>query len=218
MHKRKPEAFALREKGLNYNDISRSLGVSKSTLSLWFSKNEQFLAIRDKNIAKNRRESADRMVQTNLTRQASMVEKCKQTKKEAVLEFEEHKANPLFYTSLALYWGEGDKRSKYNVRIANIDPGLVKIFSLFLEKILKVDKTRIKAGLLIYPDLDDNICQEYWSKNIGLDRANFYKTMVLPGGKKRSKLNYGVCSLGISSGYLKQKLLVWIDLMRDSFV
>ncbi|MFA6415868.1 MAG: helix-turn-helix transcriptional regulator [Candidatus Paceibacterota bacterium] len=217
MRKDKQTAYDLREKGLSYNEISSSLGISKSTLSGWFSGEQRFSRVLEDNKEKSRKESLVRMKILNHVRHNNLADKYKKAENEAVLEFEEHKDNPLFLVALALYWGEGDKKSKYNIRISNVEPELVRIFVLFSQQILKINKAKIKIGLLLYPDLDDNICKRYWRESLDLEESNFYKTIVIQGRHQINRLSYGVCSLGFSSAELKKKMLVWIKLLGLRF-
>ena len=45
---------------------------------------------------------------------------------------------------LGLYWGEGNKKNKNSIRLANTDPKLIQKFIEFLAKILGVNKKNIK--------------------------------------------------------------------------
>jgi len=217
MKKDKDKAFELRRLGKTYREIEKQLGISRSTLSGWFSKNEEFARVLEENIKKSTEESTVRINRFNENRGKRLKDRYEQARKEAVLEFKQLKDNPLFFVALALYWGEGDKRSKYNIRISNTEPPLVKIFVLFAEQILKIERSKIKIGLLLYPDLDDNICKRYWAEELGLLGSNFYKSIVIKGRDKGNRLSYGVCSLGFSSIYLKQKILVWIKMIGQNF-
>ncbi len=69
---------------------------------------------------------------------------------------------------------------------------------------------------MLYPDLDERVCKEYWIKNTLLKMEDFHKSMVIQGRHKTNKLAYGVCSVGISSAYLHRKISMWIEMLaRD---
>ena len=217
MRKDKEKAFDLRKEGKTYKEISAVLGVSKSTLSGWFSRDGQFAEILAKNKVKFNLAGAEKMRFMNNTRALKLSESYKKAEEDARVEFEKLKDNPLFFTALAVYWGEGDKRTPYNIRISNTDPKLIRIFVLFSERFLGISQDKIKISLLLYPDLDDNICKEYWSNGLKLPIANFYKTIVIQGRHKINRLSYGVCSVGFSSGYLKRKIHVWLEMLGEQF-
>lgn len=62
----------------------------------------------------------------------------------------------LFYLSMGLFLGEGTKKNKYNVKLANSDPKIIKTFIKFLIDICGVKKSKIKIELNIFDDLDIN--------------------------------------------------------------
>jgi hypothetical protein len=132
---------------------------------------------------------------------------------EAATTFPALLQNPLFIAGLALYWGEGDKVSKYNIRIANTDPDVIRIFRCFLEEILSIPRTRVKSWLLLYPDLNEKDCKQFWVQESGLLPENFNKSIVIRGKGTSKPLSNGVCYTGISSILIKKKMLVWLHLL-----
>lgn len=215
MRRDKEKIFELRAQGKTYNEICAFFPISKGTLSCWFGKNKAFPEVLMKNEEESKKVNMEKVKAMNKGRSESLVRLYEKAKTEAREEFAVLKANPLFFTALALYWGEGDKRSKYNIRITNTDPKLIKIFIAFSVQVLGIPKERIKAWLLIYPDLNDNICKVYWSEYLSLSSENFNKTIIIEGKRKVNRLNYGVCTAGFSSIYAKKKLLVWLEMLGD---
>jgi hypothetical protein len=83
----------------------------------------------------------------------------------------------------------------------------------FLFNICGITKEKAKAWILLYPDLNEKICKDYWIQNTGLKYGDFTKSIVIKGKHKTKRLSYGVCNFGANSAYLKRKILVWIDLL-----
>lgn len=110
-------------------------------------------------------------------------------------------------------WGEGDKRTRGQVRLANTDPELIRLFVFFLKNACQVPSERIKASVLIYPDLDPEMCRTYWLTRSSIKTQNFHKCVVILGRHKTRKLSYGVCSIFVTSTYFKEKILEWLRLM-----
>lgn len=88
----------------------------------------------------------------------------------------------------ALYACEGTKarrdyrsetRLTYSIELTNSDPKIISFFSLFLKKVLKIDWSRLRGQLFIYPDLDENDIKLIWSKASGIPLEQFQKTIVL---------------------------------------
>jgi len=117
--------------------------------------------------------------------------------------------------SIMLYWGEGDSKiENSDVRFSNTDPRMVRIFSNFLRYICQVPKEKIRVMMILYPDLNEKICMEFWSKASCIPSGQFYKTQVIHGRHPTRRLSYGVCMIGIVSREVKEKIFVWINLYQ----
>ena len=96
----------------------------------------------------------------------------------------------------ALYWGEG---SKGDFGLSNTDPNLIKVFINCLKDVFGIDKTRLRVSIRIYADLDKEKCLDFWSKVTGINKRNFVNVNILPG-KKKGKLEYGMCRVRVLKG------------------
>lgn len=205
--------FQLRKEGKSYGEISKISGVSKSTLSDWL-RNEDFsIELKNKIIRKSILKSTQNLQKVNAKRRTYFAKQYRDARIEAKREFLSLKDNPLFVAGVSIYWGEGDRASKNGFRIGNIDPRMIRTFKKFLLKICKVDKKRIRAWILMYPDLEESTCLDYWKKEADLKDTVFTKSIRIKGKSKLKKLTYGVCYLSYSSRYLKEKVLTWVDLL-----
>ncbi len=205
----KNEAFALRRQGKSYNEIARSLGMSTSTLSNWFKGVDFSEAIKKQLSQEVYVTSQFRLREFSETRGALLLARYEQAEKEAQIDMQTYMDNPLFVSAIAAYWGEGDKVKNGQVRIINTDPQMIALFKKFLLELCNVPEEKIRGALYIYEDLDETECKRFWIKNTGITR--YHKTMVLPSKHKTKKVLHGMCSLVVSSTYLKRKMLVWID-------
>lgn len=206
-------AFSLRKQGKSYNEIHRELGMSVSTLSNWFHDVDFSEEIKRSVIAKAHLKSTAHMLVLNRARGDLLRAHYAQAEIEAVQELHGNIHNPLFVSAIAAYWGEGDKLTKSQVRLANTDPKMIKLFVTFLVTFCYIPKDKLRLALHIYEDLDDTECRKYWSKMTGID--HFHKSMVIPSRHKTRRLPYGTCTLTITNTYLKKKLLLWIDQMPE---
>jgi len=205
------EIFELRKQGKTYREIQKLIGVSRSTLCEWFKNEEWSKHIKKSNTMKHIKRSTEHLLKMNESRRIMLEKKYKDTENEAEKEFEIYKNNPLFMAGLMLYAGEGDKLDKGTIRLANIDFNLHKVFIKFCEKFLKTDRNMIKISLLLYPDLNINICIQKWSSELAIPKKNFYKTQIIQGRLKTRKLHFGVGTTIILDSFLKRKLLLWIE-------
>jgi len=218
MRKDKIKAFQLRKQGKSYNKINKILGISKSTLSVWFKNEDWSFVIKAKIIEKTKSRNMERIKKMNLARKNRLEILYEETRIEAKNEFKLFKKDPFFISGIMLYWGEGDKSKNSGiVRISNIDFPIIKIFFNFLIKFCKIDKEKIKFWLLLYPDNNEKECKMKWNKKTGIPLNNFYKTQVIKGRHKTKRLIYGVGNIIISNKCLKEKILEWIRLSEEEF-
>lgn len=218
MRKDREVAIKLRGQNKSYNEISRTLGISKSTLCFWFKGLGWSEEIKD-GLAKNQRELQKSriklMTQANKEKWKKWHETCRE---KAVKEFSSLKNSPLFISGLMLYWGEGDKNIKNCVtRITNSEPEMIKIFCLFLKKV-GVAENKIYSSLLLYPDLLDEPQKKFWSRTTGLSLNNFKKSRYIRGRHPTRRLSYGVCSIAVNSRELKEKIFKWLELYRQELL
>lgn len=213
MRSDKGEAFLLRRQGKSYREIESKLGVAKSTLSNWFKGVDFSEAIREELTKEASKKSRKRLEDLNRVRGIALAVQYELAEKEALKEMKLYRNLPLFTTALALYWGEGDKLSKNQVRITNTDPAMLLVFMSFLEQVCGVEKHKMRLALFIYKDLDEQKCKRFWRQKLG--KVDFHKTQVLPSRHKTKRLPYGVCTLVVSNTYLKKKITVWIDQLPE---
>lgn len=215
---KKIEAIKLRKQNKSYSEIAEVLNVSKSTVSYWF-KN----IVWSENIKKQLTKRAQKISEERLDRLNELKKKkwkkvYANAEEDAIKEFGKLKNKILFSTGLSLYWGEGDKNFlNGQVRVSNVDYRLLYTFNIFLREICNVDVEKIKAYVLLYPDLDSRECLEYWSKNVKIAKDKFFKSVLIQGKHKTRKLSHGVCSISVCDKQLKKKILVWIDLFAKEF-
>lgn len=217
MRKDKDSAYRLRTEGKSYNQIRAQLKIPVSTLSGWFKYDTQSQQVKDFLTAASQGISKTRIIRLNKVRGDNLKKIYEEAEEEARKEFKYLKYHPLFIAALMVYWGEGDK-GRNILRVTNTDPMLLKVFIKFLKEICGVKEIDIKAHLLIYPDLDEKVCMNYWVEQLGHPLGNFNKTVVIQGRHKTHRLRYGVCHITTSSSYLKKKLLLWLLLLPEALV
>jgi hypothetical protein len=94
---------------------------------------------------------------------------------------------------------------------------MLSIFNDFLQKIGKVSIGKIKAGILLYPDLDSDECLKFWSESIKISKERFFKSTIIQGKHKTRRLGNGVCIVSVNDKYLKMKVLTWLGLFIKEF-
>jgi len=117
----------------------------------------------------------------------------------------------LFYLGIGLYLGEGDKRDKGHIKLANTDPKILNTFLMFLRKICGVRESKIKAELNIFDDVDVNKAIDFWRKNTGISRDQLKNVQIRKGkgGSYKNKSQYGTLSIYVCNTKLKKIINRW---------
>lgn len=208
----KKRAFALRRRGYSYNLISKKLSISKGTLSEWFSKLTWSETLK-RDLTKKAFLKVYPQLRAMSEARSRMWKKWREEARyEAKNEFKKHEADPLFVAGVMLYWGEGDRNPQNPVRLSNVDYRLLRLFVKFIRKYTNLPKEKIKAHIILYPDLDEIECMKYWSEGIGIAPEYFNKTQHIKGHHKTRRLGHGIGAVEIGSRQLKEKILQWIEL------
>lgn len=209
----KEKAVRLRKLKYSYNKISSILKVPKSTLHGWFGHKQWSIKIKNSLLNKTLKENWKLF--REYVRKAKIIREnnYENARNQAFIQFETFKQDPLFIAGIALYWGEGDKRSPSNIRVSNIDFALLKLFKDFLKKYGDFSEEKIKAGLIIYPDCDKSNCEFFWKEKLSIPENQFHKTQIIKGRHPTKRLPVGICTLGVNNRLFKEKILTWIKLL-----
>lgn len=208
-------AIKLRKEGRSYKKISKALDIPKSTLSEWFSGESWSTEIKNELARKANYISSKRLNKYNREKKVLRETQRGKARQEAKEEFVELSKNPLFIAGIMLYWGEGDSKLENGlVRLSNTNPNIMRIFTLFLLIICAIPIEKIKSWILLYYDLNEKKCLEFWSNATGLKLSQFTKPTYIQGRHPTKRLSYGVCQVTSSNRLIKEKITEWIDLFQ----
>ena len=115
--------------------------------------------------------------------------------------------------ALGLYATHGNLRNKNSVKFTNSNPAVVKIFAKFLTVICGVPKKKLKASLIVYPDVSIRMAKDFWSKFLDLQKTQFSKTTVLRsrnGNSTKRHSTYGMLSLYVHNSKLFNIINDWV--------
>lgn len=201
----KEEARKLRkEDGLSIMDISKKLGVSKSSVSLWVRDIQlsdiQMIKLQEKKPGSYKGAKAVK----NKFKEFRI--QCQDNGRKRIIN-----NDILFIAGCMLYWGEGAK-SKNQVCLANSDPNLMKFYMKFLRESLKVLNSEITIHINCYTDVKSlNEIQNYWLNILDLPISCLGKSTVnnlsnYSKQKRCGKLVYGTCRVVVSRTDLVQSI------------
>jgi hypothetical protein len=209
----KEKCHILRSQGKSYNTIVKETGVSKSTLSFWFSGTIPGTALISGNPAAAKLNAKERLLAYHAKRKVDLRHKEFANLIAAQKDFERFKKHPLFMAGLMLYAGSGDKANRQLVRLSSSDPLLIVVFVRFMRKYFPIEtKDKMKLTILSYEDHHIPTIEGYWLKMTGLQRENLYKTQVIKGRKKTKRLPYGLGNVSISNRIAKVRILEFLRL------
>jgi hypothetical protein len=153
-------ASAMREAGRTLKDIAQTLGVSKSSVSLW---------VRDIDVEIRRVRPTRRRANSLHDAKVAEIESCNRLGVERIGVLEDKE---FLVTGLALYAGEGAKRDG-EVIFANTDTRMVAVFCAWLRHFFAIDESRLRVRVYLHNGLDLDAAQQYWSRITGVPREQF---------------------------------------------
>ena len=122
----------------------------------------------------------------------------------------------LFGLGIGLFWGEGNKRNKSSIRLGNTDPRLIRTFLIFLDKIFRVNRAKLRFGLQVFSDISPEVARKYWMEKLNIPLSQFHKVIVTPTrniGTYKYKSKYGVLTVHFANTKLKKA----IDKLIENF-
>lgn len=211
----KEKVIASRKEGLSYNEICQEFDISKSTVSLWCrkiklsQKKTQRLIEKVKSnwvyAAQARREKGALHRERIINQSASEIKKLSK--------------NDIFFTGLALYWGEGTKIDA-DVAFSNSDPETIRLMMRFFRESCQVNEKKFRGRLFIHNQIKHkgNISEQkalrFWSNLTKISLSQFHRTNFYQNKQtsfKRGKIMmYGTLMVRVMDADLHRKIMGWI--------
>lgn len=213
MFEKRIRAHSMRRKGESIKQIAVTLGVAKSTVSLWC-RDISLTKTQKDNLHKKQIEAGHKGrilgAETNKKLKENNIKKGEIVADELISNLSQR---DLLMIGLGLYWGEGTKGYTGAVSFTNTDPDAVLFARDWLE-CLGVTRDLFRPYIFIaesHKQRETELVQ-YWSKLLSIPRSQFYKVIFLKGGRKKLYENhnsyYGVLALRVrKSALLKYKIL-----------
>src|SRR6266851_3018977 len=184
-------ARELREQGLDYEDIAASLGVSKSSVSLW---------VRDMPRPERLSYEECRKRSAEGSRVFWEAERpARETQREAVRAAAAGKIGVLSKREILIagaiaYWCEGAKskphRLSERVVFINSDPGLIRFFLRFLSE-AGVEPAQLRFRVHIHESADVHGAEQFWLSVTGAEPEKFHRTVLKTHNPRTVRKNIG---------------------------
>lgn len=213
-------AYKMRMKGQSYTEISKGLGMSRSTLSGWFRHLDIPKEAKEKIKNRSRAASINALLTVNRDRVKKAEQSASEHRSTAQRQVRRLSDRELMIAGVMLYWTEGHKRpimkggkprTYHAVSFTNSDPSRVKLFLRFLRDICDVEDIKIIADLRIHKDQNDAHLLEFWRKTTGLGFSNFKKVY-----RVNFSLPYGTLQIRVNDTALFHRIMGWIEGLQNS--
>jgi transcriptional regulator with XRE-family HTH domain len=198
------------EHDLTIDEIAERLAVSRTTVYLWIA-----------DMPRPKRCTSREGPGHALGNQA-MQAKYRRIREEAYelgrTEFEELARDPLFRDFLCLYIGEGYKRSRNTVSIANSDPAVIKLANQWLRKFSKRP-----VGYCVQHHADQRFkdLAEFWGGQLRVspNEISFQRKSNSSQLKRRTwRSKYGVLTVRANDTAFRARLQGWIDCLKQAWL
>jgi hypothetical protein len=161
-------ARELRAQAWTLQEIADALGVAKSSVSVW-TRGVAFEPSARRSAATGRRpRGSDHPLRR---RKLAEIERLRVEGVERVGSLTDRE---LLMAGLGLYAGDGSKRGG-EVRFANSDPRLIRLFCVWLRRFFDVDPTRQRVRLYLHDGLDLQAATTFWAGVTEIPETQFTK-------------------------------------------
>ena len=187
-------ARKLRAKGESVKVIAKTLGVSKSTVSLWV--RDIILSVEQLEKLKHRSikgRELGRLKGALVQKERSLL-KLENSKNEAIKKIGPLNKRELLLVGAALYWAEGSKKHGRRVFFCNSDPDMINLFIRWLKVCYDIGIERLAVSVSInsiHKNRDFEI-KKYWSEVTNIPLEQFRSTIFIDSKNKKTYKNYNV--------------------------
>ena len=209
------------EENLSYSQIRKRLDVPKSTLSYWLRE----FPLSEERIQELQRKGWENGEVGRERFRATMRKKREQKYREVYARQRQKLTNlskdAFFTAGLMLYLGEGDKRDRNKIGLANTDAWVIKFFIKWLIDFLGIPKKNIRAQLHLYQNMDIKKEEEFWEKELGLPETQFYRPAIRKLRKAsfsyKESYRHGTCSIYVCGVKKKREVMAAIQAFLDIY-
>ena len=195
----------------SYAEITRILGVPKSTISTWFGKpiNEPW----------RRKTQLEHLKEIRKSAMIAIKKKWDKKREEDSLEIKNNLDRELidypfqnqgFYKSMLamLYWAEGEKKGS-GPKFANTDPKLARLYISLLRKCYNIDESKFRIRLHLHYYHSIKKSKSFWARTLSVPLDQFTKIGIKKRSvKKRFRKNFaGICFIYYGNSKIRKELL-----------
>lgn len=202
---------------MSYSQIKEIIGVGKSTLSPWLRdyplSRERIRELRDYSAQR-----IERFRETMRKKRDTRIAEVYRIQKKAMIPLSKRE---LLIAGFMLYWGEGTKYGTGTLLLANTDPSMIKFFIRWTNQSFNIPKHMLRIRLHLYKDTDVKEELHYWSTQLKIPVSQFSPSYIKKTLSRRINhkggFGHGTCNIGLSSVSLKEKVMMSIRAIADTY-
>jgi AcrR family transcriptional regulator len=195
------------ERRLSIVEIAERLGLPKTTIFYW---------VRDLPLGRPRRDNPH---PGNRGMQRKFRALREQAYEEGRQAFQTLTASdPTFRDFVCMYIGEGFKRDRNRVSIANSDPRVVMLATRWLRAL---SRRTIQFSIQYHADQDLRKLSEFWASTLGIDPQDIRMQRKSNSGQLAGRVwrsRYGVLTVTTCDTLLRARLQAWMDRVQGEWV
>jgi hypothetical protein len=197
-----------RNEGRSIREITKLVGVSKSSVSLWVRDieltREQHEALRKRNVAYDRQNLGNKIWSAQCRdRRVTWQEGGRAAAR---------RGDPFHAAGCMLYWAEGTK-TRNAAQMTNSDPEVLRFFVRFLRQYFQVPDDQFAVTCNLFADhlARQEQVERFWLDTLGLPPSSLRKSIVnvyskYSQKKRKNILPYGTCRVSVSRTQVVQTI------------
>jgi transposase-like protein len=200
-----------RDKRLTIDELAERLALPRTTIYYW---------VRDLPVP--RRTWTELPEKARMTGTRAMQKKYRLRRELAYREgravFTSLARDPTFRDFVCMYIGEGYKRNRNKVALANSDPKVMKLAARWMSKLAG---NRIHLSLQYHADQDPERLKAFWRSTLGLEDSAFRYQRKSNSGNLASRnwrCRYGVLTVHADDTIFRARLQGWIDCVQEQWL
>ena len=201
-----------REKQLTIDELADRLALSRSTIYYWV----RDMPIPESGSGGGWPTDAQRKGKTAVERKYRLLRD--QAYEQGVREFDLLAADPTFRDFVCMYIGEGYKRNRNVVSIANSAPAVAQLSIRWMRCLTS---RPVSCAVQYHADQDPESLRQFWGSTLDVDPASIRLQRKSNTGQLASRTwrsKYGVISVTSNDTYFRARLQAWIDRLSKSWM
>jgi Protein of unknown function (DUF2877) len=195
------------ERRLSIVEIAERLALPKTTVFYW---------VRDIPLGRPRRDNPHPGTRAMQRKFRSLRE---QAYKDGRESFETlSSGDPTFRDFVCMYIGEGYKRSRNQVSVANADPRVVVLATRWLKA---MSRSKLIFSVQYHADQDVRQLSEFWASTLDISPGDVRLQPKANSGQLRSRVwrcKYGVLAVTTNDTLLRAQLQAWMDCVQEQWL